>query len=72
MRLDASAALAGHADRRRSTRSASPSADAPRRGRARRACSPTFPGQVAMVSSFGAEAAVLLKMVADIDRTCRC
>ena len=27
-----------------------------------------FPGQVAMVSSFGAEAAVLLKMVADIDR----
>lgn len=28
----------------------------------------TFPGEVAMVSSFGAEAAVLLKMVADIDR----
>jgi phosphoadenosine phosphosulfate reductase len=27
-----------------------------------------FPGEVAMVSSFGAEAAVLLKMVADIDR----
>lgn len=27
-----------------------------------------FPGQVAMVSSFGAEAAVLLKMVADLDR----
>lgn len=27
-----------------------------------------FPGQVAMVSSFGAEAAVLLKMIADIDR----
>lgn len=27
-----------------------------------------FPDQVAMVSSFGAEAAVLLKMVADIDR----
>jgi phosphoadenosine phosphosulfate reductase len=28
----------------------------------------TFPDQVAMVSSFGAEAAVLLKMVADVDR----
>lgn len=27
-----------------------------------------FPDQVAMVSSFGAEAAVLLKMVADVDR----
>lgn len=27
-----------------------------------------FPGDVALVSSFGAEAAVLLKMVADIDR----
>jgi phosphoadenosine phosphosulfate reductase len=27
-----------------------------------------FPGEVAMVSSFGAEAAVLLKMVADLDR----
>lgn len=27
-----------------------------------------FPGQVAMVSSFGAEAAVLLKMIADADR----
>jgi phosphoadenosine phosphosulfate reductase len=27
-----------------------------------------FPGEVAMVSSFGAEAAVLLKMVADVDR----
>lgn len=27
-----------------------------------------FPDQVAMVSSFGAEAAVLLKMIADIDR----
>ncbi len=27
-----------------------------------------FPGEVALVSSFGAEAAVLLKMVADIDR----
>ena len=66
MRLDPSAALAGHPiDEIEVLRVAFE--DAPAEA-VLEAVLDTFPGQVAMVSSFGAEAAVLLKMVADIDR----
>ena len=65
MRLDPSAALAGHPiDEIEVLRVAFE--DAPAEA-VLEAVLETFPDQVAMVSSFGAEAAVLLKMVADID-----
>ena len=66
MRLDPSAALAGHPiDEIEVLRVAFEEAPAEA---VLEAVLDTFPGQVAMVSSFGAEAAVLLKMIADIDR----
>lgn len=66
MRLDPSAALAPHPiDEVEALRVAFE--DAPAEA-VLEAVLATFPGQVAMVSSFGAEAAVLLRMVADIDR----